>query len=379
MATTKTGTRILLDTPDALRLVSAFFPTEWAITDISAVHTKQITGGLVNSLQLIWRDTAAVTEPSALLIRHFGQSGEIEEPPSTSTTLSAAQQAIVHWEMSRRGWGPRIYGFFAGGRLEEYYADAHTLTSGEAMMAEIRSDVARSYARMHSLRLPLRRDGFELVLGEFVEGVRSKQADVVRSLRAIEHPVAQRYATVFETTDWVAEMEWVAGLFEKHNCKTTVTHGDTNFLNVLVRPASASGNDDDNRVVLIDYETVSYSYRGFDIGGHFSERMYCYSQTDSQLTGYSAPDVEEQRAFCEAYLHELQDLGAEECEDTVEQLLLEASIGRLWHSLFVNMMCLVYDEAELDPLFLEALGCMMEGYWILKGEFFKREESWNVR
>ena len=378
MAATKTGTPILLDTTDALRLVSSFFPTEWATTDPRAVHTKQITGGLINSLQLIWHDTAAVTEPSALLIRHFGQSGEIEEPPSTSTTLSAAQQAIVHWEMSRKGWGPRIYGFFAGGRLEEYYADAHTLTSAEAMLLDVRRDVARAYARLHSLRLPLRRDGFGLVLGEFVESVQRKRADVVRSLRAIEHPVAKRYATVFETTDWVAEMEWVAGLFEKHNCRITVTHGDANFLNVLVRPASANGTDNDNdnanRVVLIDYETVSYNYRGFDIGGHFAERMYCYSQPDSQLTGHSAPDVEEQRAFCEAYLRELRDLGEELSErDTVEQLLLEASIGRLWHSLFVNMMCLVYDDVELDPLFLEALGCMMEGYWVLKGEFEGRE------
>lgn len=380
MAANESRAPILLDTPSALRLVSAFFPTEWATTEPSAVHTKQITGGLVNSLQLIWRDTAPAatnTEPTAILIRHFGQSGQIEEPPSTSTTLSAAQQAIVHWEMSRRGWGPRVYGFFAGGRLEEWYAEAHTLTAAEATEEGVRSGVARGYARLHSLRLPLRRDGFRLVMREFAEGVQRKRADVVRSLREVGNLAAERHAGVFEATDWVAEMEWVAGLFEKHGCKITVTHGDTNFLNVLVRPASSSINDNDNdnnRVVLIDYETVSYSYRGFDIGGHFSERMYCYSQPDSQLTSYSAPDVEEQRAFCEAYLRELQALGVAECDDTVEQLLLEARVGRLWHALFVNMMCTVFDDVELDPVFLEALGHMMEGYWVLKGGFLRDHE-----
>ena len=142
------------------------------------------------------------------------------------------------------------------------------------------------------------------------------------------------------------------------------------FLNVLVRPAATTNDGtDDNRVVLIDYETVSYSYRGFDIGGHFSERMYCYSQPDSQLTGYSAPEFEEQRTFCEAYLRELRELRAAEHDDTVEQLLLEAKIGRLWHALFVNMMCTVFDDVELDPVFLEALGHMMETYWLLKEEF----------
>jgi thiamine kinase-like enzyme len=278
--------------------------------------------------------------------------------------------------MSRRGWGPKVYGFFNGGRLEEWYADAHTLTPEEVMGQDVRRGVARGYARLHSLRLPLRRDGFSLILREFVEGVESKRTDIVRSLRATGHPVAERYAGTFETTDWVAEMEWVAKLFEKHDCKITVTHGDTNFLNVLVRPASAAygkDNDNTNRVVLIDYETVSYSYRGFDIGGHFSERMYCYSQPGSQLTGYSAPNEDEQWAFCKVYLRELRGLGEELSErDTVEQLLLEARIGRLWHALFVNMMCTVFDEVELDPVFLEALGCMMEEYWVLKGEFEER-------
>jgi thiamine kinase-like enzyme len=375
MAANKTNTPILLSTTDALKLVSSFFPTEWALTDPRFVHTKQITGGLINTLQLIWRDTTTTnTEPTAILIRHFGQTGRIEEPPSTSTTLSAAQQAIVHWEMSRRGWGPRIYGFFAGGRLEEWYADAHTLTPEEAMMEDVRRGVAGGYARLHSLRLPLRRDGFSLILREFVGSVGSKRADIVCSLRATGHPVAEGYAGLFERTDWVKEMEWVAGLFERYGCKITVTHGDTNFLNVLVRPASATnGQDNDNennRVVLVDYETVSYSYRGFDIGGHFSERMYCYSQPDSQLTGYSAPEEDEQRAFCEAYLCELRELGEEFSElDAVEHLLLEASIGRLWHALFVNMMCTVFDEIELDPVFLETLECMMEEYWVLKGRF----------
>lgn len=193
MAANEPRTPILLDTPDAFRLVASFFPIEWATTEAGAVHTKQITGGLINSLQLIWRDTpAAAAEPNAILIRHFGQSGHIEEPPSTSTTLSAAQQAIVHWEMSRRGWGPRVYGFFAGGRLEEFLAGAHTLTAAEAMVEGVRSGVARGYARLHSLRLPLRRDGFRGVMGEFVEGVQSKRVDVVRSLKAVGNLVAER-------------------------------------------------------------------------------------------------------------------------------------------------------------------------------------------
>jgi len=356
---------ILLDKVDALRLVSSFFVKEWATTDLSAVHTSKITSGLINSLQLIWRDNIALTEPAAMLIRHFGRSGEIEEPKSTSTTLSAAQQAIVYWEMSRRGWGPEIYGFFPGGRLEEYFVGAHTLTAAESTQPEILRGIARSYARLHSLELPLRRDSSELITQELFESVQSKRAEVLRTLQTVDDPFARKYVAIFEATDWVSEMEWVRKLFKEHNCKITVTHGDTNHLNVLIKNADVK-----DRVVLIDYETVSYSYRGFDLGGHFTERMYCYNHPDTQLTGYSVPDKEEQQAFCKAYLQELQDLGEKRSEhETVPQIMLEATIGRLYHLLFTNMMCMVFDDIEVEPLFLSGLVHMMETYKQLKQEF----------
>ena len=98
--------------------------------------------------------------------------------------------------------------------------------------------------------------------------------------------------------------------------------------------------------------------------------MYCYNQPDTQLTGYFAPDVDQQRSFCEAYLQEMRDLGEEFSEhDTVEHLLLGANIGRLYQLLLTNLMCTVYDEVETDPLFLSGLVHMMGVYRQLKKEF----------
>lgn len=72
----------------------------------------------------------------------------------------------------------------------------------------------------------------------------------------------------------------------------SVTHGDANYLNILIKNFLS-----ECKAVLVDYETVSYSYRGSDIGSHFTERMYCYNQPDNQLTGYDAPSDKEQRAI----------------------------------------------------------------------------------
>lgn len=334
----------------------------------------------MNTLQHIRRTNTATLEPSSLLIRQFGLEGNFKEPKGTSIDLSAAQQAIVYWEMSRRSWGPKISGFFPGGRLEEFIDSAHTLTAAESTREPVRRDIARAYARLHSLQLPLRKDSFATVLRHLSEGVRRKREGVLRTLLEVEDSTGtvEAFAAMFGDVDWVWELEWVAGLFERYDCKVTVTHGDTNYLNILVKESDDSdGESDSCSVVLIDYETVSYSYRGFDIGGHFQERMYCYNQPDSQLTGFPAPNPDEQRSFCESYLQEMRDLGQETSSetDTVEHLLLEASIGRLYHLLHTTTMMAVYDEVEVDPLFLSSLVHMMKTYEQLKGDFLESHRA----
>lgn len=363
----------LLSVTDALQLISTFFPKEWAQTIVKDIQIQKVTGGLMNTLQYIRRTTTATTEPSALLIRQFGLEGNFKEPQGTSIDLSAAQQAVVYWEMSRRGWGPQIFGLFPGGRLEEHIDSCHTLTAAEATQPLIRRDIARAYARLHSLQLPLRQSSFATVVRDLSERAESKGEEVLRALLEVEDPTntVGDFATVFRETDWARELAWVAGLFEKHKCKPTITHGDTNFLNILVKN-SITGNNGCG-VMLIDYETVSYGYRGFDIGGHFNERMYCYNQPESQLTGFAAPDEDEQRSFCISYLQEMRDLGQEVSSefDSVDHLLLEAEIGRLYHFLHTTAMCTVYDEVELDPLFLASLVHMMKTYRQLKREFLQ--------
>jgi thiamine kinase-like enzyme len=362
---------VQLDKVDALSLVSSFFPEEWAKTDINTIELKRITGGLINRLHLLARSNVATNEPYKILIRHFGTNDDVEEPTGDSISLSSAQQAIVYWEMSRRGWGPQVYGIFPGGRLEEWI-ESHTLTATGAQDPEVIQDVATSYARLHSLDLPLRRDGYELVVKQFEQSVQKKHEHALATLQAIDDPRAVEYASVFAATDWTHELQWVSNLFQKHHCQKTATHGDANYLNILV----PDHPKDRCRTMLIDYETVSYSYRGFDIGGHFNERMYCYNQPNTQLTGLQAHSDDEQRMFCQAYFREMLLLGVPFTEyDTVEHLILEARIGRLYQILFTNLMCTVHDQVEEDPLFLSGLTHMMQTYGELKAEFLDADEA----
>ena len=174
----------------------------------------------------------------------------------------------------------------------------------------------------------------------------------------------------FQQIDFHHQLDWLADLFEKHHCKPAIAIGDSNYLKILVK----NRPDPDFRVMLIDYEMAGYAYRGVDIGGHFNERMYSWGHPTCTVTGFGAYDKSERKAFCEAYLEEMSELGQElGGDDTVEHLLIEAEVGTMWQILFSALMCVVFDEeTESENLFLEGLVHVCETYGRLKGGFLER-------
>lgn len=348
---------------DALKLVSSYFDFEWPTTELEDVQLRKVTGGFVNRLHLITRTNSVDLEPATVLIRHFGLGSNSfhEVPLASSTTLSATEQALVYYEMGRRGWGPKVYGIFPGGRLEEYI-DAHPLTADEACEPAISKDLASSYARLHSLQLPFRKRNFSLIANELKQALLKRQGSVVKKLEESGNADSIRLASVLQDTAWHVEIDWVSSLFDKHQCKTAIAVGDSNFLNVLVKNCESGC-----RTVLIDYETCTYSYRGIDVGGHFNERMYCWAKPESNLTGHDAPDMEEQRMFCRSYLAEARSLGQRiGPNDTEEHLMLEASIGRMWQLMFSVFMGFVAGDLPDDPVLHAGLAHMLETYGTLK-------------
>ena len=123
----------------------------------------------------------------------------------------------------------------------------------------------------------------------------------------------------------------------------------------------------------MDYETATYGYRGIDIGGHFTDRMYCWSHPGSKLTGYCAPGVDEQRSFCASYLQEMQDLGVEmTANDTETHLMMEANIGRMYQILFSVLMSIVWDGIPDEPPLFTGLAHVVQAYRELKHDFEQR-------
>jgi thiamine kinase-like enzyme len=340
---------------EALDLVSRFFDKEWPDTKAEDVIVTRLTGGAVNQMVTVKRTTASTKEPSIVLVRQYDLTADRSAEPG-SMNLTRSEETLLTYEMSRRGWGPHLYGIFPAGRVEEYVL-SHPLTADEAVDPLIRRDVARAYARFASLRLPFAKRKVDKYMDRLVphfQDLVSRKEEVISKILAIDHPDSKTAADLCFDTDWSEETKWVKSLFTKYNCKPALTHYDSNLMNILVKEEEA-----DCKTMLIDYETAMYGYRGLDIGNHLAERMFRWTHPEDQVTGKPFASKDERIAFCREYLDEVHALGHVLGEDdTVQQLLLEAEIG----TLFFVIRNLEFMIEWVEPASIRATKIIIELY-----------------
>ena len=84
---------------------------------------ESVTGGLSN---LLYRCSLPSTlsplngEPSQVLLRMYGQLHSNEKSADPGSELSTITDSVIFMLLSERKLGPKLYGIFPGGRLEEY-------------------------------------------------------------------------------------------------------------------------------------------------------------------------------------------------------------------------------------------------------------------
>ena len=259
---------------------------------------------------------------------------------SSSTTTSLSLTSFFKF---------RVYGKFRVGPVADII-DSHTLTLDEAADPLIRRDLARSFARLHSLRMPFRRRNPE---DQFVR-------DLIKNKKRIATEKGKALVASMDI-DWAKELEWLMGLFVGRSCRRALCLGD-----VVVMDIDLQDEDEPVRTILIDSQTVNYGYRGIDIGQHFSEQGDCWDHPTNRGTR-SLEAKRKKRLFCELYLQEMQALGQKLTElDTVDHLLLEAEIGQMYHLLWSVLMC---GEIPEEDALIVGLKQVLDLYHQLKQVF----------
>ena len=195
----------------------------------------------------------------------FRLFGELSQTPVHQYRMIT--ETVVFTMLAERNLGPRLFGVFPGGRLEEFIP-GHPLTTVEMRSQEFSEQIARNVALVHSLEVPVSKEPTWLV-----DTMRSYLHRL--SICPERVPEEEReHAVALANWDVRQEVDWLLGFLKTVDSPVVFSHNDINTGNILVREDPSSWDP----VVFIDYEFAAYNYRAFDIANHFNEWMYDYGR-----------------------------------------------------------------------------------------------------
>ncbi|XP_074487772.1 choline kinase alpha isoform X2 [Sebastes fasciatus] len=273
-------------------------------------HITIIRGGLSNKLFLCSLSDSLDTvgdEPRSILLRLYGAILQGAE----AMVLESVMFAIL----AERELGPKLYGIFPQGRLEQY-VPSRKLDTCELSDPSISAEVAEKMAKFHGMRMPFNKEPkwlfgtMDKYLNQVMRLTFTRESHLRRFNRLLSHNLPQ-------------EMDMLKSLLESTHSPVVFCHNDCQEGNVLLLKGRQSS--DKQKLMLIDFEYSSYNYRGFDIGNHFCEWMYDYTCEESpffKVNAQAYPSKAQQLHFIENYLHE-SDQGFDNLSEEDQMKLME--------------------------------------------------------
>ncbi|XP_066959981.1 choline/ethanolamine kinase isoform X1 [Macrobrachium rosenbergii] len=256
---------------------------------------KQICGGLSNLLYycaLPPTHPPKSTEPSEVLLRIYGQvHGE-------DALESLLTESVIFALLSERRLGPRLYGVFPGGRLEQFIP-ARSLLTEELGDRELSPLIASKMARIHALNVPISKEPSWL-WNTMEKWLKSGQE--LFSKKPNIDGIPEHILDRVKKFNYRKEIDYLRKIIAKVQSPVVFSHNDMQEGNILL---NTQGKTPDDRLSIIDFEYCSYNYRGFDIANHFCEWMYEYKlpvYPYYTVAKENFPEKDKQLFFIRAYL-----------------------------------------------------------------------------
>ena len=348
----------------AFSTVSKFLTKDWPKTTSNDLLVTQLKGGYANTVFIIENRgiSSDAREPRKVIIRFLGGAGLLNDKNDFAkhgfVVNTEVGEALIYQQQSMTGDGPKLYGVFPGGRIEEYIP-SHTLTHEEASRPEVMKDLAKAYARFHQIQLPLEKNLQPQVFPE------------VKFNRELISKLDKKVIDVdlLLSTDWNREMKLMKRVVDSVESKDVLLQYDLQFLNILSRDdyPECMKQGHDLRVVLIDYELAFYGKRLIDLGGHFVCRLLDF-KNQTKISGHEFPGEEERLYFIREYIKEIKKLKPSDFDpngiDNEYHLMKEADIGALYFSLSKVVTQLSLGESLVnEPGFFMAAGILAKFYF----------------
>lgn len=289
------------------------------------------------------------------------------------------EENLVFYKLGLASLGPKVYGIFEGGRIEEFIP-SRTLSGDDLQNPVLRQQFARKLARMHAIRHPIIEipadmvNHIELKLKNFKEEDRQ---DLDINPKYIGTGIDKQFVASFSFEQEVAWLHKVQPLINSRNVNCTK---DMNRLNCLVRETPDSFNE---LITLIDYEFVGSAPRASDFAAHFAHWMLDLTKPD--LQGIDLPSEEIRIEYCVEYLKELKKVAFEKFDedglDSLDNLINEVEFYLLVSFLFHSAWCLslkaMFEKApEQDHWFgiLRWMSKMLRHFKERKAAFIKKHK-----
>ncbi|CAI5445725.1 unnamed protein product [Caenorhabditis angaria] len=312
----------------SLELGQEFLSGNWNFLEEKDIEIRKILGGQSNLLHLVSTNNPKKLrpdEPAKFLVRIHCQ-------PLTAQQI--AQDVLVFAVLAERGLGPKIYGFFEGGRLEEYL-ESRTFNESDVRIEENAHKIGETYRKFHSLQLPIsKKPQAILKMREWLEDFKNLGGEYHEVIQnQVDFPEAPKILTINDLQNELDEFEKMCGIFED---TVVFSHNDLAAMNILEL-------NDSNDLIFIDFEYASYNWRGFDLGMHLSEHAYDYRTTVPPFYMLDASMYENNpnvRIVCSSYLKNTRD--------SVEDLIEECQFFWSLCNMFFGIWSLRNYTAKID-------------------------------
>ncbi|KAJ1725761.1 hypothetical protein LPJ53_000022 [Coemansia erecta] len=227
------------------------------------------------------KPTSSHLLPTKYLLRVYG----------TGVDEFLSREKELYWlsQLTSLGFGPRMYGIFGNGRLEEFL-ESTTLTKDDIRDPSTSKHIARRMCELHSLV-----SYYRPYAGSTHQGRPADAATMFAHVDTSGHPelwtnvdswmklvqkkwprilqVCRGNAQCVEILDnWTKVEQAVAKLrrlVDGSSSPVVFAHDDLQYGNILRLTSTGE-------LVVVDFEYAGYNHRGFDIANHFCEWMADY-------------------------------------------------------------------------------------------------------
>ncbi|OIW13312.1 hypothetical protein TanjilG_02832 [Lupinus angustifolius] len=306
------------------------------ILDENALQVISLKGAMTNEVfQIKWPRTTGETSQKVIL-RIYGQGVDI---------FFDRDDEIQTFEfMSKSGYGPRLLGRFANGRVEEFI-HARTLSAPDLRDPSISGLIAAKMKEFHDLDMP----------GEKKAYLWDRLRNWLKEAKQLSSPqeVEAFYLDTIDKEITILEKE-LPGAHQRIG----FCHNDLQYGNIML-------DEKTNSVTMIDYEYASYNPVAYDIANHFCEMAANYHTETPHILDYNKyPDVEERQRFVQAYL---SSSGEQPNDSEVEQLLQEIEKYTLANHLFWGIWGIISAQVnKIDFDYKEYAKQRFQEYWARK-------------